>query len=189
MAADRRVQRTQSALQQALMSLMASRGYRGISVDALLERAKVARSTFYAHFRGKDGLLRDNIRRLRAIVSDADTGGVLPPEQRLLHFNRAFFRHVHDNRNLYLALLRDPDRGAAVFRKMQDLLAEVAADELGKIQPACDRELVETAVQFLVGAQWSVMAWWLERRPGLSAESAHERFERLAMPVLTTLRG
>jgi AcrR family transcriptional regulator len=188
MGVDRRVLRTRSALQQALMSLMASHGYRGTSVDALLVRAKVARSTFYAHFRGKDDLLRENIRRLRAIAG-ADADGLLPPEQRLLRFNRAFFRHVRDNRSLYLLLLRDPDRGAAVFRKMQDLLAEVAADELGKIQPVRDGEAIETAVQFLVGAQWAVMGWWLERKPGLSADSAHERFERLATPVLATLRG
>jgi AcrR family transcriptional regulator len=183
MTADRRVRRTRSALLEALMSLMAARGYRGISVDALLERAKVARSTFYAHFRGKDDLLRENVKHLRALAVDQAAS----PEQKLLQFSRAFFTHAGENRALYLSLLRDPDRGGAVFKRMQVVLAEVATRELDTM--GCDADAREPTVQFFVGAQWSVMAWWLERRPSLDAAAAHERFERLVLPVLATLRA
>src|SRR5438045_94351 len=51
MSMDRRVRKTRSALTDALMSLMTVRGYRRLPIDALLEHTKVARSTFYAHFR------------------------------------------------------------------------------------------------------------------------------------------
>lgn len=172
---------------QALMSLMATRGYRRITTDVLLDRARVARSTFYAHFHGKDDLLRENIEYLRtlAVTKHVD----LPPEQRLLRFSRAFYEHAQANRQLYLSLLRDPDRGAAVFRKMQAILSDVAADELREASSQDDPKSIEHAVQFFVGAQWSVLVWWLERKPELDADVVHARFERLAMAVLTALRG
>jgi hypothetical protein len=74
MLVDKRVQRTQSALLDSLMSLMTTHGYRSVSVDALLRRARVARSTFYAHFRGKDDLLRENVGRLRAVMVGESVG-------------------------------------------------------------------------------------------------------------------
>lgn len=186
MSVDKRVQQTQSALVESLMALMTSHGYRGISVGALLQRARVARSTFYAHFRGKDDLLRKNVDRLRAVVAYESVG--LTPEQRVLRFNRAFYQHAYENRRLYLALLRDPDRGAAVFKKMQAVLADVAASELREVGSGRDPLVVEHAVQFFAGAQWSVMAWWLEGRPSLDVDVVHKHFERLATPVLASLR-
>jgi AcrR family transcriptional regulator len=165
----------------ALMSLMATRGYRAISVDALLQCANVARSTFYAHFQGKDDLLRENVRRLVALA--AVEGAT--PEQRLLRFSRAFYQHAYEHRSLYLSLLRDPDRGDAVFKKLQSALAVVATDEL--MDARYDADAIELAVQFFVGAQWAVLSWWLERKPGLSLDRVHARFERLARPVLTSL--
>jgi AcrR family transcriptional regulator len=187
MLVDKRVQRTRSALLDSLMSLMTTHGYRSVSVDTLLQRARVARSTFYAHFHGKDDLLRENVRRLRAVIVGESVG--LSPEQRLLRFTRAFYEHAYENRRLYLSLLRDSDRGAAVFKKMQVVLAEVATNELREASARHDPDVIEHAVHFFVGAQWSVLAWWLERRPGLDVDTVHQHFERLATPILTTLKN
>jgi AcrR family transcriptional regulator len=185
MPTDRRVQKTRSALVNALMALMTRHGYRGISVDALLQRAHIARSTFYAHFHGKDDLLRENINRLRSLTSGVD----LPPEQHLLRFSRGFYRHVHENRVLYLSLLRDADRGATVFVKIRGLLADIASRDLRAIDTDCCPEIIDHAVQFFVGAQWAVLTWWLEKKPALDIDTVHTRFERLAAPVLASVRN
>jgi AcrR family transcriptional regulator len=182
---DRRVRKTRTALTDALMSLMAATGYRRLSIDALLQRAKVARSTFYAHFQGKDDLLRENIRQLRALA-EASMTGPASPERRLLNFNRAFYGHAGENRSVYLSLRRDADGGAAVFRKIQMLLGEVAAEELAAT--GCQPELLDSTVEFVTGAQWNLLVWWLEKRPHLQPSEVHARFEQLVTPVLTTLR-
>jgi AcrR family transcriptional regulator len=166
------------------MELMAAHGYRGLSINALLRRARVARSTFYAHFHGKADLLRDNVARLHRLAVDPH----LPPEQHLLRFSRAFFEHVHQNRQLYLSLLRDSDRGVAVFGKIRGVLTETALRDLRKMNAGSDPQLIDDAAQFFVGAQWAVMSAWLERKPSLDIETVHARFERLAVPVLASLR-
>jgi AcrR family transcriptional regulator len=54
---DRRVQRTRALLRDALMSLIAEKGYRAITVQNIIDRANLGRSTFYAHYQDKEDLL------------------------------------------------------------------------------------------------------------------------------------
>jgi hypothetical protein len=54
---DRRIRRSQKSLHEALLSLVLEKNYDSITVQEILDRADVGRSTFYAHFEGKDELL------------------------------------------------------------------------------------------------------------------------------------
>lgn len=54
---DRRVRRTRRLLHRSLIELMLERGYARITVQDILDRADVGRSTFYSHYRDKDDLL------------------------------------------------------------------------------------------------------------------------------------
>src|SRR6185436_15529305 len=60
---DRRIRRSQLLLQNALLALLKEKRYEDISVQDIIERADVARSTFYVHYVDKDDLLtgRDGI--------------------------------------------------------------------------------------------------------------------------------
>ena len=54
---DRRIERTRRALMNALMDLIAEQGYEKTTVQGILDRANVGRSTFYAHYFNKQDLL------------------------------------------------------------------------------------------------------------------------------------
>ena len=54
---DRRVRRTRQLLRDALMELTLERGYDRITVQDILDRADIGRSTFYSHYRDKDDLM------------------------------------------------------------------------------------------------------------------------------------
>ncbi|HEY2791136.1 MAG TPA: TetR/AcrR family transcriptional regulator, partial [Micromonosporaceae bacterium] len=102
---DRRVRRTRALLQTALVDLIIERGYHRISVQDVLDRADVGRSTFYAHFRDKDALLvssfdelRDDLRR----DMDALTPGELPDDPA--HPVSVVFQHAYAHRPIYRAL-------------------------------------------------------------------------------------
>jgi len=58
---DLRVERTRKALLRAFFGLVQERHYDEINVAHIIERAAVSRSTFYAHFAGKDALLAASI--------------------------------------------------------------------------------------------------------------------------------
>lgn len=58
---DQRIERSKSALRTAVFQLLQQQPYEGITVDDIVRRAGVARSTFYVHFQDKDELLRASL--------------------------------------------------------------------------------------------------------------------------------
>jgi AcrR family transcriptional regulator len=68
---DRRVRRTQKLLHGALISLALEKNYDSITIQEILDRADIGRSTFYAHFKGKDELLISGIHELRDTLESA----------------------------------------------------------------------------------------------------------------------
>ncbi len=62
MAEDRRVKRSQQALQDALIELLSRRALQDITVNAIAEQADVNRSTFYAHYVDKYDLFGACVR-------------------------------------------------------------------------------------------------------------------------------
>ena len=62
-AKDRRVQKTERLLRDAIGSLIHDKSYDAIAVRDILQRANVGRSAFYAHFSNKDELLATAIEQ------------------------------------------------------------------------------------------------------------------------------
>jgi AcrR family transcriptional regulator len=96
---DRRTERTRAALMSAFLEIMFSDGYEGATVEKIAERANIGRSTFYFHYKSKEGILRASMARpsfhLAVIVGhDIAVERMVPV---LLHFlenrkkNRVFF--------------------------------------------------------------------------------------------------
>ena len=63
---DLRIVRTRQRLTNSLRELIVEKGYEQVTVKDVLSRAKVGRSTFYAHFESIDHLLpcEDNFREM-----------------------------------------------------------------------------------------------------------------------------
>lgn len=181
---DRRVTRTRSLLQNALLSLILEKSYETITVEDICEKANVGRSTFYAHYTGKDDLKRSGIDdRLRTLLvehqRDARTGSGDPGQQRF-GFSLPMFQHARDHKELYRALAGGRG-GAVAFATIRQILADIVRDELATAQrdgPA-DEVPREAAVQSVVGAYTALLTWWLDRGATPSPEQMDRMFRRL----------
>src|SRR5450759_3977791 len=66
---DRRVRRTRDVLGDALVDLMHEKPFAAITVQQVIDRADVGRSTFYTHYRDKDDLFLSDVEDFFEAIS------------------------------------------------------------------------------------------------------------------------
>src|SRR5829696_1166863 len=125
--ADRRIQRTRALLLSALLDLIVERGYEDVSVQDIVDRANVGRSTFYKHFLDKRELLLTGVAGLQNLLiqQGAAQASSAALSERLLSFSLPLFQHVQGNIRFCRALLGS-DSGAIVEPRIQRFLRVVA---------------------------------------------------------------
>ncbi len=185
---DRRVARTRAMLQHALNSLILKKDYEAITIGDICEAANISRSTFYAHYTGKDDLKRRGFEHLRRLLSDRQRdalgtlGNITSPS---LGFSLAMFEHARDHRHHYRALVGG--RGGIVsLGTIRQILSDLVHRELAETSRKDARDAIprELAVQYIVGAFMAVMTWWLDGGAKLSPERIDAVFRRLALQGL-----
>jgi AcrR family transcriptional regulator len=160
-AADRRQERTRTALLAAFRHLVLEHGYEALTIGAVTACANVGRSTFYEHYRTKDDLLRASIKgpfvRLADLVNNpADTG---PLRNQLQHFR--------DNQQVARVLLGWPTR-PVLASALAQLIAE-RLHALPKSQPLIPIELIARQI---ADAQLALLDSWIAGRPVFDMQSA-----------------
>lgn len=72
---DPRAQRSRALLLEAAAALLQERGYTGCTIDAIIERTGVSRSTIYRHWPSRTELLAEvlNARDEQAVIADTGT--------------------------------------------------------------------------------------------------------------------
>jgi AcrR family transcriptional regulator len=179
---DRRVRRTRALLLGALLSLVQEKGYDRITIQDILDKADVGRSTFYAHYRDKDDLLRSGFEDIRAsLVAEVNAGErAIGRKVEFLRPILAVFQHVEGHRQLWKPLVR---KGGAdlVIRILREGVADLVQEQFRAQFPqgAEDQTQLEAAMQFVISACMGLLTWWLENDVSYSAEEIHSIFRRL----------
>lgn len=181
--ADRRVLRTRRALHEALMALILEKRYDKITVQDIIDRADVGRSTFYAHFSDKEDLLVQGLAMYSdELESHIESAADESEETEYLFHSLVFFRHAYSHHDLYKAM--QEGGGADVILEagrrhltedIQNNLGLLFSDETGADTPA------HVITNFLAGAMLSVLNWWLDEGRPYPPEEIDAMFQRIAM--------
>lgn len=190
---DRRIQKTRKLLHEAVISLILEKAYESISVQDILDRANVGRSTFYTHYQNKDELLisgvhedlRDMLKTAQARASAASGR----PYENIIAFSPAMFEHAYEYRGVWKAMLRSK-AGAIVRQNIQSMLADL-------IRESCRKEFhrhsrteseipFELMVHFLASTFMSVMTWWLNQANPFPPKRIDGFFRGLTLPALAS---
>jgi AcrR family transcriptional regulator len=100
---DLRVRRTRDVLGDALVELMHEKPFAAITVQHVIERAEVGRSTFYTHYRDKDDLFLSDVEDFwEAMSTLVSRRG--EPSTRVAPV-RELFAHVSEAHEFYAALV------------------------------------------------------------------------------------
>jgi AcrR family transcriptional regulator len=182
---DRRSQRTRQALHQALFALVREKRYETITVQDIIDRANVGRSTFYAHFVDKEDLASYGMEEMLDDLAKHSA-----PAGPGLIATRVLFEHVRQQFPLFQMQMRDRglelffERGHAFWSKKieQDLQARLPPGQTPAVPPAI-------VASYVTGAWVTLLKWWLDNKMPYTPERMEEIFQHLVMPGVEAALG
>lgn len=186
---DRRQQKTRAAIFQAFGSLLAEKSYSHITVQEIIDRANVGRTTFYAHFETKDELLKSLCENLfdHIIVSAKDcthTHGLYSdgraPESIFCHL----LHHLQENDHNVLVLL-SCESNEVFLRYFKDSLRVLIQSQFVVQNRHTNENLPDDfLVNHIAGSFVEMVLWWIRGRMKQSAEELNQYFRAVIEPVL-----
>ena len=189
MEMDRRQQKTRMAIFNAFADLLAEKSYSKITVQEIIDRANVGRTTFYAHFETKDELLRALCDQLfgHIIGSAADctpTHGLYcdgnAPESVFCHL----LQHLQENDNNILGLL-SCESSELFLRCFKDSLNELIKDQFVNQNRKVNRDIPpDFLINHISGSFVEMVLWWVKGRMKQTPEELDRYFRAVIEPVL-----
>jgi AcrR family transcriptional regulator len=175
---DRRVVRSRDRLGDALIALIQEKLFDEITVQEVLDRAGVSRTTFYAHYRDKDDLFMSDVDEFlegaAAILTRKGEASerVAPVEE--------FFAHVAEGRKLYDALVAS-DRIDDFMALARGHFARGIERRLADSARACGLEAAARVAlsHALAGAMLSLLEWWIDRGMTAPPSEMDDLFHRM----------
>jgi AcrR family transcriptional regulator len=175
---DERARRTCQRLGEALLGLIMEKPYEDVTVQEVLDRASVGRSTFYLHYRDKNDLLLSQLEQFgefmstMLIVRKEKSHRVMPVEE--------MFAHIAEQITLYRAL-ENANRINDFFELAQGYFARGIAQRLGESGRVSNvpRYELDARATALAGSLISLLKWWLGRGAKESARSMDQLFHSM----------
>jgi AcrR family transcriptional regulator len=181
---DRRVERTRELLQKALIGLIGERGYESITVQDIVDRANVGRTTFYKHYNGKEDLFischEAFVRELRpgSLYSHPLSREELLSPEAPPGMNLAY-KHLKESWARLHPIFQGRD-GPLILRRIRDRSAkEIEANFRVAFSDADSAIPLDVLANYLAGAQLALLQWMLEKRRSLTPEILAQTLHRL----------
>jgi AcrR family transcriptional regulator len=154
---DRRIKRTQKLLQEALISLTLEKGYDGVTIREITDRADVGYTTFFRHYPDKETLLADVLNQMKEEFQVVLTPDLIVSEPAKM--GKLLFEYVAKNRDLCRVLL-DSTNTMALLRPVQEMGLQ-EAERMFSL--STDRQMVDLAVDHLMISLVMMIRWWLDQ--------------------------
>jgi AcrR family transcriptional regulator len=175
---DARIRRTHERLGSALVGLIQEKPIAEVTLQEVLDRAAVGRSTFYLHFRDKNDLLLTQLEmfleRMSTVLSvrKEESHRVVPVTE--------MFGHIGGQNKIYRALA-DAGRLSDFFDLAQGYFSrgiEQRLRESKRLPKVPPREMAARA-SALAGSLLSLLRWWIDRGAKESPRAMDELFHRM----------
>ncbi|MGH9792429.1 MAG: TetR/AcrR family transcriptional regulator, partial [Candidatus Acidiferrales bacterium] len=186
------VQRTRELLQKALIELISERGYDAITIQDIVDRANVGRTTLYLHYRSKGELF---ISCHEASASEFHLGPLCRLSREALLSPEAppgrtyAYRHLLDARALLSPIFQGKD-SLLILRRIRDRSAQEIEASLRATFAEADSSIpFDVLANYLAGAQIALVQWWLEKRQPHRPETLAQTFHRLQRAAIRDAFG
>lgn len=174
---DQRIRRTRDQLGDALMKLALEKPFGAITVQDVIDRAGVSRSTFYVHYNDKDDLFISDVDEFfegmaTALSRHGDSSDRIAPVREL-------FAHVADASRFQKAIVAS-GKIHDVLELGQGHFARGIEQRLTELHRTCGTDVQRHAVaQALAGALLSLLSWWIKAKMPTSPAHMDDLYHRM----------
>jgi AcrR family transcriptional regulator len=178
---DRRINRTRATLFQALSELMLEKRYDDITVQDIIDRANVGRSTFYAHFQDKEALATANLAHILDSLA-----GAMEQDGSSLHNllpGRDLFEHIREHYSMFKAMTSG--HGLELFfDKGQAYWSNRLTGPLQAMLPAGQEAGIPIPIlaNFVAGTLVTLLKWWIDNKMPIDSDRMAEIVGQLVTP-------
>lgn len=183
---DRRTEKTRQSLLLALSDLMQEKKYSNITIQEIIDRANVGRSTFYAHFETKDELLSSCMENIFEMLNHHITDHVEHHgnQIRLIPVTE-LFEHVRENSRLLKGLM-SAESMDLLLRKVQSYWNKKIEKYL--IAQLSDRKEPKVPLDILTNhitcTMIELLKWWINSNMPYTPQQMDQYFQSLIYPCI-----
>ena len=164
---DRRIQKSKKYLSDAFIALILEKGYEAVTVQEIIDRANVGRSTFYAHFESKEQLFFSLLGTMNEKIKDGIDFEML-------------FNHCADNFQIAKAMLGKKG-GDLIIGHIRDVMSLKIAKDLKRDSSKSKSEQLKIyfTSEALSAALVSYLTNWLDEDMPYSSEEMSAKCNEL----------
>jgi len=170
---DLRVRRTRKLIQEALIELTVEKGYTNITVQDIVDRAMINRSTFYRHYLDKDDLLVKYMDDVAALTSEDDIAmeksGIV--EKEVPSGLVKLLKHIQEYCEFYRVMLSANGHPVVTdrLRRNAEQRYRYALSRPG-VTPNASNTPLDMKLTYISCAGIGAISWWVENNIPCSAE-------------------
>lgn len=186
---DRRIRRTRQLLRDAFVALLKEKRYEDISVQDIIERADMARSTFYVHYVDKEDLL---VGKWGVFASNLGVhADGLNREENKGHSvlsTLGWFQHIKAQGDLLKIIAKDPAMDLAM-KTLHGILLEDMQIRVQSHLPKNENASIppSLAVDYLAGSLMTLLKWWVRQGMSYPPDRMDEIFQQLVMKGVSSV--
>jgi AcrR family transcriptional regulator len=155
---DRRILKTKKYLSEALIALILEKGYEAITIQDIINKANIGRSTFYAHFESKEQLLANSHQELNSLLFSVNGKG----KKQGIDF-LSLYTHAQNHSHVAKAMLGKKG-GDIVVSHLREAMAFKILNEMRKNfgKGKTEQRMLAYRSEALASALIRLLTCWLE---------------------------
>lgn len=183
---DRRIIKTRQSLLIALSDLMQEKKYSNITIQEIIDRANVGRSTFYAHFETKDELLGSCIENIFEMLNQHITGCVEQVGNGTRFIPVAeLFEHIKENSRLIKGLM-SAENSDMILYKIKSYWNKKIENYLNTLLPNSKETRVplDILTNHITCTIIELLKWWMNCNTPYTPQQMEQYFQELITPCI-----
>lgn len=183
---DRRTEKTRQSIINALGELMQEKKYSTITIQEIIDRANVGRSTFYSHFETKDELLICCIENVFEMLNQHITDCVEQGknQSRILPVAE-LFEHIMENTRLFKGVMSSESTDL-LFHKIQlywniRIEKHLNAQLSNGVQPKVPLDIL---ANHITCSMIELLKWWMNSNTHYTPQQMDQYFQELINPCI-----